>query len=560
MDLDEAHGDINFVRHFLIGGTVLPTSLERFDVNGNASGSGVASNGSYTWEAAGYSSSAAGTDPASWNEGNFLRLAAGTDAGSKNYTITANSNHTVAGMMLQTSGGDTVTINGPGVLSLASGDQGFYVSDSSQDLKINATLGGSGRLVWQGNGSGGGGSLYLQASNTFTGGVLLNTSAGLNFDHDNAFGTGRITWGVTQQVLADDIASAPITLSNPVTTMAGGQLIYVGPAAAPVTFTGAWTLPSGSSELTIGNGSHTSSKMTISGNVGGSGGALVKDGLGTLVLSGSNTYTGSTTINAGTLQLGNGGTTGKLSTSSVITNDGSLVFNRSNTVTQGTDFRGGAISGTGSLTQAGSGTVVLNAANTYSGKTFINAGTLSISSDGNLGAVPGSTVASQLTLDGGALRITADMSLASNRGITISSSGGIFSIDPGKTLTGSPLITNSTGLLTITGGGTYETGATGQATTFIGTAKWRVTSGSVLAVTSNNVQTGANPASPVADFFTLDNGTYQSNTGGLAHTINANKGITLGPAGGTLDTSTATTTYGGIITGVGNFTKRARTT
>ncbi|HVT27525.1 MAG TPA: glycoside hydrolase family 25 protein, partial [Lacipirellulaceae bacterium] len=98
VDLDVAHGDINFVQQFVIGGTVLPTSFERFDANGTASGSGVASNGSYTWEAAGFSSSAAGTDPVSWNDGNFLRLAAGTDAGSKNYTITANSDHTFAGM------------------------------------------------------------------------------------------------------------------------------------------------------------------------------------------------------------------------------------------------------------------------------------------------------------------------------------------------------------------------------------------------------------------------------------------------------------------------------
>src|SRR5207248_1201842 len=127
----------------------------------------------------------------------------------------------------------------------------------------------------------------------------------------------RITLGTTQQVLADDVATAPVTLANPVTTNAS-QLIYVGPAAAPVTFTGAWTLASDSSEMTIGNASHTSSKMIISGAIGGSGGALLKDGVGTLVLSGANTYTGGTTISAGTLQLGNGGTTGKLSTSSAI--------------------------------------------------------------------------------------------------------------------------------------------------------------------------------------------------------------------------------------------------
>ena len=62
-------------------GTPPPTLFERFDVNGTTAGSGVTNGGSYTWEAAKYSSTAAGTDPTAWNEGNFLRLAAGTDAG-----------------------------------------------------------------------------------------------------------------------------------------------------------------------------------------------------------------------------------------------------------------------------------------------------------------------------------------------------------------------------------------------------------------------------------------------------------------------------------------------
>src|SRR5207302_647478 len=101
---------------------------------------------------------------------------------------------------------------------------------------------------------------------------------------------------------------------------------------------------------------------TYSGILGG-GGSLLKIGAGTLTLTNANTYTGATTISAGILQLGNGGTTGSLSSSSTITDNSNLTINRSNTVTQGTDFSGSAISGTGSLTKTGSGSLILNAAN-----------------------------------------------------------------------------------------------------------------------------------------------------------------------------------------------------
>jgi autotransporter-associated beta strand protein len=117
-----------------------------------------------------------------------------------------------------------------------------------------------------------------------------------------------------------------------------------------------------------------------------------------MVLTGTSTYTGSTTISAGVLQLGNGGTTGALSTSSAITDNGTFTINRSNAVAQGTDFSGSAIAGSGGFTQAGSGVTTLSAANSYSGPTNVNAGTLTVN-----GAHSGSgsvTVASGATLNG----------------------------------------------------------------------------------------------------------------------------------------------------------------
>jgi fibronectin-binding autotransporter adhesin len=95
---------------------------------------------------------------------------------------------------------------------------------------------------------------------------------------------------------------------------------------------------------------------------GGTAGSLIKVGTGTLTLSGANTYTGGTTISAGTLQLGAGGATGSIKGN--VINNSVFAINRSDTFTFG-----GNISGTGSFQQLGSGMTILTAANSYSGGT-----------------------------------------------------------------------------------------------------------------------------------------------------------------------------------------------
>ncbi|WP_177217859.1 autotransporter domain-containing protein [Nitrosomonas eutropha] len=144
---------------------------------------------------------------------------------------------------------------------------------------------------------------------------------------------------------------------------------------------------------------------------GWNGSSLAKAGSGTLILTGANTYTGGTTITSGTLQLGNGDTTGSI-TGNVV-NDGVLAFNRSDTVTFAS-----AISGSGAVQQIGAGTTILTGSNSYTGGTEFHGGTLQISSDANLGAPSGG-----LSFTGGTLATTA--SFDSIRSVSLTQPGRI---------------------------------------------------------------------------------------------------------------------------------------
>ncbi|MDB6139597.1 MAG: outer rane autotransporter barrel domain protein, partial [Verrucomicrobiaceae bacterium] len=119
------------------------------------------------------------------------------------------------------------------------------------------------------------------------------------------------------------------------------------------------------------------------------GGSLTKEGPGTLLLvnTGINDYAGTTTISAGTVQVGDGFQAGggSLGAGPVI-NNATLVLNRPDNYTLA-----GAVSGTGSIVQSGPGVTTLSGTNTFSGQVTVAAGTLRLGNGNALGGIAAGT-------------------------------------------------------------------------------------------------------------------------------------------------------------------------
>ena len=184
-------------------------------------------------------------------------------------------------------------------------------------------------------------------------GLILNGSGSLTLAETgvDTF-AGGITLDGTGMLLLDN---------NPASTISGGLLNSFGTVQLGNNDANG-SLPSGNLTNNAALVFDRTDVVTVANPISGSGN-LTNNGSGTVILTGANSYSGYTAINAGTVQVGNGGATGALGGNSIIDN-GSLVFNLSSTITVTPD-----ISGTGSLTKTGTGKVTLSTVNAHTGNT-----------------------------------------------------------------------------------------------------------------------------------------------------------------------------------------------
>jgi len=330
----------------------------------------------------------------------------------------------------------------------------------------------------------GSGTLSLTGNNTYTGGATLNQGT-LNIAHANALGSGPFVNQTNTNTLANT-SGAAVTLSNSSYTVSS-SLIFGGSTAANDIHTGpgGFTL-SGSQRILSVSGGVT---VTIGGAMTGD---LRKDGSGALVLAGNSTALSGIRVTSGTVQMtgstaaatslimghptsagvgkftlgGSGGavnqtfaslsTEGSAQASQAVVGGNAAVSTL--TVNQSTSTTyAGVLGGAGSnennlaLTKAGSGTLALTGASTYTGNTTVNGGTLSLGNGtANTGLANGAdvSVASGATLN---LNYTGTdiidelviNGVAKAPGIWGSASSGAPNTDP--QLTGSGTLTVTTG-------------------------------------------------------------------------------------------------------------------
>ncbi|WP_186291825.1 autotransporter domain-containing protein [Ancylobacter moscoviensis] len=342
------------------------------------------------------------------------------------------------------------------------------------------------------------------ANGTFAVGLIGATQQYQGFE--NFEKTGTSTWtltGTTASVTSWTISQGTLSISSDANLgAASGGLSFSGGVlenSSDFATARAITLQAGGGTL------QTDADLTVSGVISGAG-ALTKAGSGTLTLTGTNSYTGGTTIGAGTLQIGDGGTSGWILGD--VVNNGVLAFDLSNTLTFAS-----VVSGSGSLQQNGTGTTILTGANSYTGGTTIGAGTLQIGDGGTSGSIVGDVV------NNGVLAI--DLSDTLTLAGAISGSGSLQQNGTGTTvLTGASIYTGAT---SVNAGALVVNGSLGAGAVSVASGATLTGAGSIGGTVT--VQNGGTLAGASGSTLGM---------GALALNATSNVDVVLGAPSGTL--------------------------
>lgn len=433
--------------------TPKPTVADPFwdPTNGTGGGTGTTTpNGTWSTSVAAWNPLADGTGvPAVWSNGDAAVFSAGTDAtgsytvtvsgavsastltieeGQPTFSGTSTPSLTLSGGLTVNSGAGSVTFGSSLPISISAtqswtNNSAFNLLSIASNISSSATtatqtltVAGAGNTTISGiisnGGTGGtialvknnGGTLTLSGANTYSGGttwgnpasqsaggiisVGISSVGGPGSITSGPLGTGTFTVrnsGTAGSNFIQSTDSTTRTISNAIVIAGSGTGFNTG-GTGDLIFDGTVSLgTSASRTFSIGN-----TNTTFSGVISGTGSSLTKAGAGTLILSGANTYSGGTNINAGTVLIGvsNVGTTsGALGPSTAAVNLGDTVAGTSNASL----LTNGAFTFSNNITvrSGNSGTATIGG-NTANSSTF--SGAISLNKDLTVTAVTSGTV------------------------------------------------------------------------------------------------------------------------------------------------------------------------
>jgi autotransporter-associated beta strand protein len=251
-------------------------------------------------------------------------------------------------------------------------------------------------------------------------------------------------------------ANRTLTLSGTNTISNGGILSASGAGTATIN---GGNLRSGNDADLIIQQHNAGQPLVINSVIEDNGGAtnLTKAGPGLVALAADNTYSGTTYILEGTVQLGNGGTNGSIPNLTAIVNRGTFAYKRSDNVTHAA-----LLTGTGGFATFGTGILSLTSDATYQGPTTVGAGaTLHVGNGGTTGSINNSPTIN--VGSGGTVAFNRSDALVYDGSIT--SAGSLAKLGAGKvTLNGTLDYAGNTivgaGTLALGGGATLSTSPT----------------------------------------------------------------------------------------------------